>query len=860
MELRTELQSSLGNAYTIERELGGGGMSRVFLAEETALKRQVVIKALPPEFAGGVSIERFQREIMLAARLQHAHIVPLITAGTTGAIPWFTMPYVEGESLRSRLAHGELPVSEAVGVLRDIATALAYAHERGVVHRDIKPENVMLSDGHALVTDFGVAKAFVLAGDGDGQNLTTAGMALGTPAYMSPEQITADPLVDHRADIYALGVVAYELLAGRNPFAGRSPRATMAAHVSEEPVAIASIRPTTPAALAALVTRCLAKAPADRPQSAREIMRELGAFSTASGGTPSGTRTPRAGLFATLRMHRSTTVGALLLMVAGVTWWRWCVQEPSAIRGRVAVMPFENLTGDTSFSLVGRIAANWLTEGIAQTDSADVVASSFVWTVLGKGPGHSTDLVRRVSSETRAAYVVTGNITRFGDSLRVQADLVDARSSRVIRAIGSAAGPVSDPLVAISALRERLLGSLASGDLKRRIMVPGPPPKYSAYREFLVGEEHFARGDFPGARQFYERAMAIDPTFFSPYLKLAATYTSVGDLPNAERVVGRLDSLREQLSATDRLGLDLTRAIVTGDLETELRTSQLLSTRLSDPGYGFLIGRSATRLLRPRIAIPALNAIDPIVTGSNRIGLIVFLANAHHQNGDHRSELATLERGRTQFPGLTYIEDTELGALAALHERTYALALADTMLRSQSDVRVGERLGAIVTGAMESRAHGDSVTARLLSRAVLDWAHANPVATPHTNRTFHLGIAWLMMHEPDSAAMQFQNIGRDTSSVAIGGLRGLTAARQGDTLRARSISDSLGILSRARTFGMISYYRAAILGQLGERERAVELLRQSVREGMTRGHFHYDECLESLRGYPPFEVMIAPDR
>src|SRR5213079_1740322 len=223
-DLLARLQSALGDPYRIERELGGGGMSRVFLAQETALKRPVVIKVLPPEMAAGVNIERFRREVELAASLQHPHIVPLLSAAASGDLLYYTMPLVEGESLRAKLARqGELPVSETIRVLADVADALAYAHAQGVVHRDIKPDNVLITGKHAVVTDFGVAKA-VSASSGQ-STLTSLGVALGTPAYMAPEQAAADPHVDHRADLYAVGVLAYEMLCGKLPFNAATPQA-----------------------------------------------------------------------------------------------------------------------------------------------------------------------------------------------------------------------------------------------------------------------------------------------------------------------------------------------------------------------------------------------------------------------------------------------------------------------------------------------------------------------------------------------------------------------------------------------------------------------------------------------------------
>ncbi|MBI3981446.1 MAG: protein kinase, partial [Gemmatimonadetes bacterium] len=274
----------------VEKELGGGGMSRVFLAEEVRLGRRVVIKVLPPEMAAGVSVDRFEREIQLAAKLQHPHVVPLLSAGSSDDLLYYIMPFIEGESLRAKLAReGELPVAEVLRILRDVLDALAYAHRHHVVHRDIKPDNVLLSEGHALVTDFGVAKA--VAESTGKHTLTSMGVALGTPAYMAPEQATADPHTDHRADIYAVGAMAYEMLSGRPPFAATTAQAMLAAHVTEAPEPVTKHRTTVPAALNELILRCLEKKPADRWQRADELIPHVAAMLTPTGGiTPSGTQ------------------------------------------------------------------------------------------------------------------------------------------------------------------------------------------------------------------------------------------------------------------------------------------------------------------------------------------------------------------------------------------------------------------------------------------------------------------------------------------------------------------------------------------------------------------------------------------
>ena len=268
--LAATLQRTLGDGYRVERELGGGGMSRVFVAHDLSLDRDVVIKVLSGEATAGVSADRFRREIQLIARMQHPHVVSILSAGVADGSLYYTMPYVAGETLRARIAReGALPVADVVRLLREVLDALAFAHEHGVVHRDIKPENVLVSATHAVVADFGIAKALTESG-----TLTSAGFALGTPTYMAPEQATADPSTDHRADLYSVGVLGYELLTGSPPFTG-APQQLITQHLTVAPAPIASRRADVPDALAAVLERALAKDPAARPQSAREMIAAL---------------------------------------------------------------------------------------------------------------------------------------------------------------------------------------------------------------------------------------------------------------------------------------------------------------------------------------------------------------------------------------------------------------------------------------------------------------------------------------------------------------------------------------------------------------------------------------------------------
>jgi len=311
-ELLERLQQALADRYRIERELGAGGMATVYLAHDLRHDRKVALKVLRQELTAALGAERFHREIHIAAKLQHPNILPLLDSGEAGGLLYYAMPFVEGHSLRERLAReGALPVGDAVRILRDVVDALTEAHAHGVVHRDIKPENIMLRGRHALVTDFGVAKA-VSEATGR-QTLTTAGVALGTPAYMAPEQASADPHLDHRVDIYAVGAVAYELLTGRPVFMGTTPQMVLSAHVTDAPVPLTKYRETVPRALEALVMRCLEKKPADRWQSAEELLPQLEALATPSGGI---TPTQTAPVPAVARRRRAIVVAAAGALVA----------------------------------------------------------------------------------------------------------------------------------------------------------------------------------------------------------------------------------------------------------------------------------------------------------------------------------------------------------------------------------------------------------------------------------------------------------------------------------------------------------------------------------------------------------------
>ena len=423
------LLSALGGSYTIERELIGGGMAQVFVGEDHDLERKVVIKILPPELAASVSAERFRREILTVARLQHPHIVPILKAGELDSIPYFVMPYVDGESLDITLRRrGTLGVRETLAILKGVARALAFAHDRNVVHRDIKPGNVLLSSGSATVTDFGVSKALSSArrSGEKGNGLTNTGMSLGTILYMAPEQAAGDPEIDGRADIYSLGVTAYEMLSGAAPFANLNPREMLTARLTLPPMPLSRVRKDVPAGLERLIARCLAIDPADRPQTAAELVDALEDPETISGSfVRSGAATIRRGS----RALRLTAVSALALVgavaVSAGIYTRMHpntaaaespVAAPAPNLGVIAVLPFVNLGVDSTNAYLATGVTNAVAGKLMKTRGLRVLA-----------PGRPRSVKRRSDTASTASVsahlVLEGTVERVGNRLRVTARL-----------------------------------------------------------------------------------------------------------------------------------------------------------------------------------------------------------------------------------------------------------------------------------------------------------------------------------------------------------------------------------------------------------------------------------------------------
>jgi serine/threonine-protein kinase len=690
-DLKARLQQSLGATYTLERELAGGGMSRVFLAEETALSRRVVIKVLPPDLAAGVSAERFTREVQVAARLQHPHIVPVHVTGQAADLPFYTMPFVEGDTLRARIARGAIPLDESVRILRDVARALEYAHGHGVVHRDIKPENIFLAGSSAVVSDFGIAKAISAARTEAGAatatdsvtQLTQAGMAVGTPAYMAPEQAAGAPNVDHRADIYSFGVVAYEILSGAPPFASREAHQLILAHIAQVPTPLGQVATAVPPALASLVMRCLAKSPDERPQTAADLVTAL-----ESVGTPSGTQLPPARPLGALRAGIVVTAVVILAWL-GVRAFGDRNEPPPPTApppSSLAVLPFVNVGGDTAAEYFADGITDELATALGRIPEMRIAARSSAYRYRGR---RDVD-VREVGRDLNVALVLTGTARRAADQIRVSAQLTSAADGVEIWS-ETFDRPFDDVLMLTDSLT-----SIISTALSRRLAVVTTTPATrvrtqigtsnpAAYDAYLRGRFSLLRrrAGLEGAAGEFSTAIALDSTFARAYAGLGtalALLTYFGDSQPPERPAN------SRAAAMTALRLDSTNAdarVALGilsmtqhrwqDAERELTRAIALEPGLSDAHFQY--GR--TLLYQGRLA-DGVRSIE-VARGLEPFSPVYTVWLGHTLAWMGRREQALVEARRAWELDSNSILVHNLGSLAFLQldERDMARRIAE---------------------------------------------------------------------------------------------------------------------------------------------------------------------------------------
>jgi serine/threonine-protein kinase len=517
------LAAALADRYRIERELGQGGMATVYLAEDLKHHRKVAVKLLRPELAAALGPERFLREIETTANLRHPHVLPLYDSGEAGGFLFYVMPLVEGESLRDRLAREkQLPVDDALRIAREVADALSYAHARGVIHRDIKPENILLESGHAVVADFGIAKAVRAAG---GEALTRTGMSVGTPSYMSPEQAAGEQDLDGRSDLYALACVLYEMLAGQPPFTGPTAEALVRQHMVVDAPPVTNFRPAVPSSVASALARALAKSPADRFNPVAQFSEAL----RPGEGHSSVTTTAPAGARRRFPV-RVVAAGAALLVVAAAGLILLSRRAPSASTvgaASVAVLPFVDLSPDRGSAYLGDGVAETLINALTNVAGLSVAARTSAFAFRDKAAD-----VREIGKQLGVATVLEGSVQKSGDRLRVTAQLI--KTSDGLHLWSQSFDRSSGDIFAVQdevarAVVTALQGKLMAG--RDSSVVSGGTRNPAAYDAYLLGRFHWNKRTTEGmvlAAEYLQQAIRADSTYPQAWSGLADTYVLFG--------------------------------------------------------------------------------------------------------------------------------------------------------------------------------------------------------------------------------------------------------------------------------------------------------------------------------------------
>src|SRR5689334_6085406 len=867
-----QLKGALAGRYTFERELGRGGMATVYLARDLRHRRTVAIKVLNPELA--IAPERFLREIEIAAALSHPHILPLYDSGAADGMLYYVMPHVEGETLRDRLAREQmLTIESACSITREIADALTYAHAHHVVHRDIKPGNVLLSSGHAVVADFGIAKAVDLATTG---GLGTSGeLALGTPLYMAPEQAAADRATDHRADIYALGIVAYEMLAGRTPYSESEGKGGSTWYL-QPPTPISSVRPECPAAFASLVMRSISLLPQERPQHATEIVHALDAFATP------------AGEYVGRRPHRSrrlliaTSISLVVLLVAAMglvppgtratlmTLLRR--PDPVLMQGRVLVAPFENKTGDARFDVAGVLVAEEIGRAAALVPGMEVVDAQTALTTKEivkriPWPLRSFDQAIAMAQEVGATTLVSGAIYTAGDSLLFLTKVTDVRQHRLVRTLDPVKSTRAQLDRAIILLQQRVAGSLAQvGEVSGGTTIGSlaEPPSLAAYEEVYRGVEAHLQADDSSEFTHLERAAQLDTAYTTPLVFLAFARTYNHQYGAADTIVRRAERLSDLLTPAERALLDHVEAFIRGDRDEAVRHAQRFAELM--PGSQeapLLLASVSLSAQKPRLALSALKTIDPD-RGLNLAAPVywAYQAEAAGQLGDWEKSLAMAQKGLGRFPRSTTMGKEVAHAFARLGRVSEMQDAIDRLPSKQDQLLEQSQLAVRLWADLLASGHASDAAALVMRYAkLLDAAAADTARDMIYARA---SVLWRAGRLQEARSILQSLAARDTGISRLRDLSqlGIVSARLNDEpaalLAEREISDANSPYQR----GTRKLLQAEIAAAIGDRDRAVELLRQALSLGVglefLGGALLDNPDLTPLRGYPPYEELLKP--
>lgn len=827
-DLRARLQRALADRYELAELLGSGGMSSVFLARELKHDRQIAIKVLQPGLAAAIGPARFADEVRIAAQLSHPHILALIDSGEVDGLRYYVMPYVGGVSLRQRLdREGAQPINATISLLRDIADALAHAHEAGVVHRDLKPDNVLCVGSHAFLLDFGVAKLDSTRTEAL-PLMTDPGLAIGTPGYMAPEQAAGAP-VDHRADIYGWGLVAREMLTGQR---GHSAKLTD--------------RTGIPESLVALIEATLEIDPAERPSKARSLVAALDAMLAP---------------IAEPRPRWPWLVGAV---VAGVVaWWFLGRGDPPLQIDRlvqpIAVAPLIDETGDSTLAGLGRLAGDWITQGLHESGGLRVVA----WPAARSAAARALDgdVAGALKRGTGAGTMVLGSIYAIGDSLRFQTEIVDARERLVLTATSPVTVHRDSATAGVRMLRDRVLGALAvhrDDRLPKGNNFASQPPTYAAYRQYDVALDDFNAYRYRDAYDGMIAAWRLDTTFTAALVSATYAAWNTSNMSLADSLVQEVMLRRNAISGYQLARTEAMQASLRGDRPGALAAS-LRAVELA-PGSRarYNVALSLGSLDRSIEALFQLDSLDPDV-GPMR-GWPAYWSQrsyAQHQLGNHRAEIIDAETMATRHPGqrVTWvIRARALAALGHLDGLDSLLAVADAL---PPDVYWSQGAMLVVAGE-ELLAHGYPESAPRYLAAGERWLKRRLALDPTNDGHSYwlLSALWGQRRWGEAMETAEARMERNEDQMRHRAPVAVLAARMGDSARAaRLLAESepweLGdwLMMRARS--------AAVQGR---GEEALLLLAQARTTGVVGWHWRHGQVwhdFESVRDDPRYPLRVA---